>query len=152
MPMAYQSKRLARCSATQNSRPRRSTPASSTKPSAARWTNSPKPSAAQALALVEGKVRRKKLLPQRKLQPQPTLLYQQPQPQTYKHNKGARPRRAPLLFLMTNLTIPTHHHFQTSQQGSLRTNLKMLIYERSNQDYLLTYPPYRRNHSWHTPP
>ena len=150
--MAYQSKRLARCWDTLSYPRRRSTPASLTKPSAARWTNSPKPSAAQALASVAGKVRRRGQQPQRMLPPQQILLYQHPQPQTYKHNKGARPRRAPLLFLMTNLTIPTHHHFQTSQQGSLRTNLKMLIYERSNQDYLLTYPPYRRNHSWHTPP
>ena len=89
MPMACQSKRLARCWATRSYPRRRSMPASSTKPSAARWTNSPKPSAAQALALVEGKTRRKRQ-PQRILQPQPTLLYQHPQPQTYKHNKGAR--------------------------------------------------------------
>ena len=100
--MACQSKRLVRCSATRNSRPRRSTPASSTKPSAARWTNSPKPSAAQASASAEGKVRRKEQMPQRNRLPQQTLLYHQPQPQTYKHNKGARGDRAPCVYMYAN--------------------------------------------------
>ena len=111
MPMACQSKRLVRCLATRSYPRRRSTPASSTKPSAARWTNSPKPSAAQALALVEGKVRREKLMPQRNRLPQQTLLYQYPQPQTYKHNKGARPRRAPCMFKANGSLLYLRHQF-----------------------------------------
>ena len=79
MPMACQSKRLAKCWATRSYPPRKSTPASSTKPSAARWTNSPKPSAAQALASTAEKARQEKLLPQRAHCPQltPTINTQQ---------------------------------------------------------------------------
>ena len=102
MPTVCQSRRLARCWDTLSSPRRRSTPASSTKPSAAKWTNSPKPSAAQVLALVEEKVRRRGQMPQRNRLPRQTLLYHQPQPQTYKHNKGARPRRAPCVYKYAN--------------------------------------------------
>lgn len=120
MQMAYPSSQLAKCSDTRSSPRRRSMPASSTKPSAARWTNSPKPSAAQVLVLVEGKVRREKLMPQRKLQPQPTLLYQHPQPQTYKHNKGARPRRAPCVFVVCYYTTLIFLLFLKCELGSCR--------------------------------
>ena len=106
MPMACQSKRLARCSATRNSPPRKFMPASSTKPSAARWTNSPKPSAAQASASAEEKVRREEQMPQRNRLPQQTLLYQRPQPQTYKHNKGARRSWALLFFSYLVIILP----------------------------------------------
>ena len=102
MQMAYQSKRLVRCLATRSYPRRKFTPASSTKPSAARWTNSPKPSAAQALASTEGKVRRRRQQPQRNRLLQQTLLYQHPQPQTYKHNKGARGDRAPCVYKYAN--------------------------------------------------
>lgn len=47
--------------------------------------------------------------------------------------------------------ILTHRYARSSQQGSLRINPKMPTCGRSNQDCQLTYPPYRRNHSWRTP-